>query len=102
MRMKGETSSMSTIPNKCPFCGKLHPYGVEQDNYDQYYVLCDGCGATGPRANSTSGAIERWNNPVMRSDGVKALAELRDELQRANEDYNCLLDILCERDEDEW
>ena len=46
----------------CPFCGKKHPYGVEQEsNFDRYYVWCEGCDMTGPRANTPSEAIKAWN-----------------------------------------
>lgn len=60
------------IPAFCPFCGKKHPYGVEQEiNFDQYYVWCDGCETTGPRANTPTEAIKAWNRRAEeRDDGA--------------------------------
>ena len=53
------------IPAPCPFCGKKHPYGVEQESiFDRYYVWCEGCDTTGPRANTPTEAIKAWNQRV--------------------------------------
>ena len=48
----------------CPFCGNKYLYiiGVNDDtDCDQEKVLCADCGATGPFADNTKEAWEKWN-----------------------------------------
>lgn len=49
---------------KCPFCGNSMTL-VAKDKQDdlppQFYVVCQICGASGPKTKRKSDAVKNWN-----------------------------------------
>lgn len=43
----------------CPFCGSDAPHLIEGSSMS--WVVCTECGADGPMAITTTGAIRKWN-----------------------------------------
>lgn len=65
-------SAYSTMIKECPWCGsKLDRYSVIEErmrfmdqvlsDVRQFLVYCHHCEATGPKAETMDGAIEKWN-----------------------------------------
>lgn len=50
--------------NKCPFCGSNGRLKMEPSNFGNptklWYVQCEICGATGPKAFDPKAAAENW------------------------------------------
>ena len=51
----------------CPFCGSDEIFLVKGDS--MAWVICLKCGADGPTALSTPGAIRKWNERIRMEDG---------------------------------
>lgn len=46
----------------CPWCNnaiELHVGGFENSKW--FWVMCDGCGCSGPEASTKEEAINKWN-----------------------------------------
>lgn len=87
---------MSELPC-CPFCGGSQ-FGVGYDGQPAHtlYVVCESCGATGPRSKSRTGsgvacdpagveAIDGWKQRVITKEQVTKMASVvsdREELHK--------------------
>lgn len=54
------------VMDKCPFCGNDDVTCIEGST--QSWVVCTECGAEGPMAFTTPGAIRKWNERVKDED----------------------------------
>lgn len=65
----------------CPYdCAPVNPPFVMTDDIPRHYVLCDSCGARGPRCQTKRQAIAAWNARTPSPSGAReeALAVLRE------------------------
>ena len=68
-----ETTKSPTIDKACPFCGMSHTDALETANWKApavalhqwpgpvFVVQCEGCGCSGPLADTGREAIDKWN-----------------------------------------
>ena len=60
---------------RCPFCGQRYSYDIRKRvgvSHPWYQVLCDNCGASGPREATEMDAVAAWNT---REQNVEQEAE---------------------------
>lgn len=55
------------VMNNCPFCGNDDVTCIEGSSMS--WVVCEECGAEGPMAVTSAGAIRKWNERIRMEDG---------------------------------
>ena len=58
-------------PATCPFCDSRDLRTIPNDDDEpDWFVICDGCQATGPSGKDRAEAVAKWNRGVRRTNGV--------------------------------
>ena len=58
-------------PATCPFCDSTRLRTIPNDDDEpDWFVICDGCQATGPSGKDRAEAVAKWNRGVRRTNGV--------------------------------
>ena len=58
-------------PATCPFCDSTRLRTIPNDDEEpDWFVICDGCQATGPAGKDRAEAVAKWNRGVRRTNGV--------------------------------